>query len=138
MSLDAIQIALSERIKTLSPALPIAWPNVVYTPTVGSPFLRVNFLSGQTANPTMLGNGSLDLKRYNGVMQVALFYPLNAGEGDPRRKADAVIALFPRGSTFSHGGVDVHIDFTPYASPAFQQDAWYVLPVSIYYRADII
>lgn len=137
MSNDAIQAALATRLRTLSPALPFAWPNSAYTPTIGTAFARVGFLPAQTANPTM-GAGALDVKRYNGVMQVSLCYPINTGEGDPRRKADAVIALFPRGSTFSYGGVDVHIDYTPSASPGFSQDAWYVLPVSVYYRADII
>lgn len=137
MSNDAIQVALSTRLLTLSPALPFAWPNSAYTPVIGTPFARVGFLAAQTANPTM-GAGALDMKRYNGLMQVSLFYPVNTGEGDPRRKADAVIALFPRGLTLTHSGVVVHIDYTPSAAPGFSQDAWYVLPVSVYYRADII
>lgn len=137
MSLDAIQVALSAHVATLSPALPIAWANVAYTPIVGTPFMRVNFLPAQTYNPSM-GVGALDLKRYTGIMQVTLFYPINQGEGDPRRKADAVIALFPRGLTLTSSGVVVHVDNTPSAAPGYSQDAWYVLPVSVYYRADII
>lgn len=137
MSHDAIRAALGTRLQLLSPAIPLAWPNSAYTPVVGTPFARVAFLPGLTSNPTM-GAGSLDVKRYNGLMQVALFYPINTGEGDPRRKADAVIALFPRGLTLNASGIDVHIDYTPSAAPGFTQDAWYVLPVSVYYRADVI
>ena len=138
MSNDAIRAALSAQMMRMYPALPIAWPNTAYAPTVDDPFMRVNFLPGQTANPSMVGSGNIDLKRHNGVMQVTLFYPTNTGEGELRRKADAVIAHFPRGSSYEADGVVVNIDFTPSASPAFSQGAWYVMPVSIYYRADVI
>lgn len=136
MKQDAINAALSAELKTLAPALPIAWPNEVFNPPASTPYIRAFFLPTPTQD-VALGTGSLGLKRMSGIFQVSLYYPLNTGEGDSRRKADAVIALFPRGKTLTHGGVDVVVDATPYASPAFVSDAWYVTPVTIEYRADV-
>lgn len=136
MSYDAINTALFTKLAALAPAIPIAWPNVNYAPQIGTPYMRAAIIPYPTANPTM-GMGALDVKRYFGLLQVLLYYPINSGEGDLRRKADAVIAWFYRGLTLTSGGVSVNIDATPYASPAFVSDAWFVVPVSIPYRSDV-
>lgn len=136
MSYDAINAALFTKLAALTPVVPIAWPNVNHIPQVGVPYMRAATIPYPTSNPTM-GAGDADVKRYFGLLQVLLYYPLNSGEGDLRRKADAVIAWFYRGLTLTSGGVSVHIDATPYASPAFVSDAWFVVPVNIPYRSDV-
>ncbi len=133
MSQDAIAIALTTRLNTYSPPLFIQWPNEAASPDADVAFLSVAFLRGQPDNPAV-GPG---LTRHVGVFQINVHHPENTGEGPARRIADAIATLFAFGSSMTYGGVTVHVTRTAAVAQGFHDGAWYVVPVSVFYRADV-
>lgn len=133
-----IRAALEARLETLAPAIEIAWENMKYSPRNAIPYMQVNLMHARTANPTMCGTGSADMERHTGFLQILLHYPVNKGPGLADAKADAVVALYARGLSLTSSGVTVDILDTPTVAPSLIKDGtWYVVPVTVYFRADI-
>lgn len=133
MSQVTIKSLLEKALNALSVGLDTAFENVPFSPTNGVPHQRVFILPSQTQNPTM-GDG---FKRESGVMQVTLCYPSNAGAGAALERAEALRLGFKRGTTFTQGTLRVLIDSSPYVSQGASDGAWYMVPVSIPYVADV-
>jgi hypothetical protein len=112
----------------------IAWENM-YFPTAANrvPYQKINLLPATPENPTM-GDG---FYREVGIFQITLVYPLQLGTGDAFTRAELIRQTFPRGSSFSNGGVTVNIIKTPEIRPAMIDDEAYQLPVRVSYYADI-
>lgn len=112
----------------------IAWENFPF-PIKASriPYQRVNLLPGRPENPSM-GDGHF---RETGILQVTLMYPSQLGSGDAVARAELIRSAFPRGASFNKDGVLVRIDRTPEIVPAYVNDENYMLPVRIFYYADI-
>lgn len=137
MSELAIRGALQLRLSTMTPAIAIAWENDDYVPTLGTPFQAVNLLRAQTTNPTVAALGQ-NLTLHQGVFQVSLNYPGNAGPQPAEARAEAIKARFPRGLSLTSGSVTVRINRTPSVAPGFRNAAgWYIVPVSIPYFTHI-
>jgi hypothetical protein len=132
MSHQKIRDLLRVRLNAIASPLDTAWENVPFTPGSAA-WQRVDMLWAPTENPTMGDN----FRRANGIMQVSLFYPPNAGPDPAANKADALVAWFPRGWSVVDGSVRVKIDRTPFIGPAMQSGSWYLLPVSVPFLADI-
>lgn len=132
MSLLNIRHALEKRLSTLSPAMRTAYENTTFTPPTGG-FQAVAMLPARPANPTM---GPAH-RRENGVFQVSVNYPANAGSKEATERALLIQAHFPRGLTLTESGVTVVIDRTPSISPARMPEGRYELSVSVFYFADI-
>lgn len=134
----SLQAALEARLNSLSPALPIAWENVVYAPTdVDAPYQRVNILPGESQNNTF-GGGGTELVMEVGIFQVRLYYPSGTGRGHAAARADLIRDHFPRGLAMAAGGITVIVQRTPSVAPALEEGDWYVLPVSIPYFANVV
>lgn len=97
MTGEEIYLALMGRVETLSigsPALPIAYPETTesYSPPADGRYLDVTdfpnapFWQGMT-------DGRID----QGLLQVTVVWPQNAGLVAPKAAADQVIAHFPKG-----------------------------------------
>lgn len=111
-----------------------AWENMDFPAMANRvPYQQVNLIPAQPENPTF---GSAFHREY-GFMQVTLHYPLQLGTGEAFARAELIRSTFPRGASFSNGGVDVHIDVTPEIMRGFPADGSYVLPVRVYYYANI-
>jgi len=132
MSHQKARDLLRIRLNSIASPLDTAWENVPFTPAT-APWQQVDMLWAQTENPTM-GDS---FRRQNGIMQVGLFYPSNAGPDPAAHKADAIIAWFPRGRTMFDGTLRVLIDRTPYIGPARQEGSWYFVPVSVPFVVDV-
>jgi len=127
-----IQKALEARLAALPGPLPTAWPNVILSPPATA-YQRADLLSANPANPTF---GSA-FYRDQGIFQVTLFFPIGGGAGAALARADVIRAGFPRGSSYSNGGITVLISGTPAIAPGrVIEDRW-VVPVSIPYFANI-
>lgn len=133
MSDQNVRRALEQRLAAMSPAIPTAWENVHFTPTVGTPWQRANLLPASPDN-TMLGPREwMEI----GIFQVTLYYPAGTGSDAAQTRAEAVRAQFKRGTTVSHGGLATVITHTPAKAAAYSADGWYVVPISIRYQACI-
>jgi len=130
---DNVAIALSQRLQTYDPSIFIQFPNEAAPPDADVYYLSVAFLRGQPENPAV----GPTMERHVGVLQVNVHYPVNTGEGPARRVADALAALFPVGDSMTYGGVTVRVMQTAAAAQGFHDGAWYVVPVSVFYQADV-
>lgn len=133
----AIKGALTNRLAalTFSPAIPVAYPWVAFTPPTAAPgvvYLRATILPADTATLSV-GPGS-DAQHY-GIFQVDVFYGQGSGELAPSRIADVVMAWFKRGTTLTKDSAIVTIWKEPYAGRVIKDDPWIVIPVSISYIA---
>ena len=131
---QAIEARLYGWASTRSPALPLAWQNVAYTPTTGQTYLRGTLLPADTASNDLKG----DHRGYRGVYQVDVCAPINAGPGAAEGIAAELDALFPVNLRITVSGLAVQITGPASVGPAAQVDTHFILPVSIPYRADAI
>lgn len=116
----------------LTPKL-IAWEGVAFEPVAGVPYQKVNALYATPQNPTMGGGHT----RETGYIQISLYYPTNLGTVDVLTRAELIRSTFPRGASFSNGGVVVSIDNTPAILPGVVESETYAMAVMIPYRAEI-
>lgn len=137
-SLMKIKTALETRLKAIASLLPTQWENSAFTPPVDSAYQTVHLLPAEPVNPSILGVAGSEMYREMGIMQVTLVYPARGGAGTALSKAEAIRDWFPRGASYSYGGITAVISRTPRIGPAMVQDDRYVLPISIPYFANII
>ncbi len=123
MSLTLVRRALETALDAAL-SIDVAWENVPYTPTTGTPYARAYLLAGEPDNPEM---GGLITER--GFLQVSLFYPLGTGPAAAMATAEAIRTAFPRGASFTASGVVTQIERTPEIGPAMTEEDWYNLPV---------
>jgi len=131
MSIATIRAALESRLNGISPALPTAWSNVAYTPTVGTAWQRVELLVNQPVDYAVTS----DVVEQRGILQVTLFYPLGVGTATVAARAEAIRARFAPPQTLTSGGTSVEIVSSPFVSAGVPVDEWWALPVSIYWRS---
>lgn len=117
---------------TLSPALPVAWPNVDYTPPAAG-YLRVTHAPNTATQVTL---GTEGKNRHIGIFQVDVMLPIIIGISTPMEKAGAVAAHFKRGTVLTKDGISVRITRPPEIRPALQSLPYIQVPVIIRYQAD--
>lgn len=116
------------RLKTLSPSLPIAWESVAFTaPADGSKYLRCTITIGK---PDDRCKGS-NYYRENMTLNVYVLDKLNIGTTGALTTAEAVRALFAKGTSIEEGNVRVNILTTPHIAGTVATSDRLVVPVSI-------
>ena len=131
----AIESGLINRLVAfcLSPAIPLALPNVAFTPPTADTnvfWLKADMLP---ADSFALGiDYGADLQHY-GLMQVSVFWGQGAGELQPARLASRIIELFPRGQQIIKDGFTVAIWRHPFRGRLIKDDPWVMIPVTIPY-----
>jgi hypothetical protein len=132
MSQAVIRRAFETRLKTwadaLSPAMPIAWENVAFTPPAGR-YARAFLLPAPTESDTLERTDRL----YRGVFQVSLVMPIDKGAGAAETLVASLDAAFAH--TFTQGTLRIWLlrPFSP-ARGLSEGDRW-VMPLSAQYRA---
>jgi len=121
MSFVAANDALNTAIAALG--YPVAWPNVVFNPTVNH--LRVNVLGSRSELHTF------GLDRIPATLQIDCVVKEGDGANVAAAMADVIQAAFSRGDTFTEAGTTVRVDREPYTSTGIISNGWYSLPVSI-------
>ncbi len=109
MSSVSIRAALEVSLNSISSGFDTAFENIPFTPTTGTPYQRAFLLLADPDNPS-IGAG---LHREQGIFQVNLAYPVNAGSQAAMTRAEAIREQFSRGTSMSSGGVTVIVDNTP-------------------------
>lgn len=127
-----IKAALETRLMAMAGVLTTAFENTPVDQLV-APYQIASFLPAAPDNPT-LGTRHY---RERGVFQILLVYPSNEGAGNALAKAEAIRDWFPRGGSYSSGGVTVRVSNTPAIAPGYLEGSLYHVPVSVSYFADI-
>lgn len=109
-----------------SPALPVAMPEMSFTPPPDNKYLRVDFFANKPAWEG-LGPETMD----QGLLQVVVVWPWRKGIVAPRRIARDVMAHFPKELTLAADGVKVTINKAPYASSPVPDEPVSLTPVTI-------
>lgn len=114
---------------SLSPALPVAYEGVPFTPpTNGSGYLQPFLLANTVTNVTTDGKRL----RTRGNFQINCWVPDGTGSKKVEDLANAVAALYP---TLPKTGT-VSIESPPQTSAAFTNASWRVITVTVSYRQE--
>lgn len=117
----------------LTPALPVAYPDIAFTPPAG-PYLRVYFIPNGTER-LFIGNGEPNL--HQGILQVTVVFPAGQGSIKPNGVAGAIADHFGEGTQLPITGGLIRIDKRPSIFPAMQDTDRIQIPVSINWTAFI-
>lgn len=126
--LNDIRVALENHLATTTPSLPsIAWPNVEFTPTTGTTYLRAAFIP-ITRRPVTAG--PTPEQRHNGLFMVNIYTPENQGAAAGMAYADQIMARFNGSDSVVSGDVIVRFEYSEAKRPLHEQP-FYVIPVEI-------
>jgi hypothetical protein len=129
MSISKIQKAVFTKLAASAGLPQIIYPNIS-TPTPTGNHIRVFVLPAITE--------AIGIEKINwasGIIQASIYCKDGVGAIVAADIADTVIALFPRGTVMTNGGLSIRVDSLGYAGPAITEGGWYQIPVSIPYNA---
>ncbi|HCQ07981.1 MAG TPA: hypothetical protein DIU03_01935, partial [Leclercia adecarboxylata] len=89
--------------------LPVAWPNIAFTPPDNAPYGRVYVLPAQTVGQDLEGQ----LRTYQGILQLNIIAPAGSGVTLARGLAKSVADAFPEGLPLVAGDLTVYINGPP-------------------------
>lgn len=129
----AFETRLAAWAAAQSPAIPVAYENVTFTPPAGR-YVRCFLMPAPTECETFNG----EHRRRMGIFQVSLCMPIGTGPAAAATLAASLDAAFPIALPMTQGGIKIFILSPMAIAPAIQESDRYVVPVSCSYRADII
>lgn len=132
-SVKAAEIAeaLFRHLAIMPDLLPVAYPNVSFSPPADGRFLAASFMPNRLRGEMVRFE---DRNEATGLLQVAVYWPLNAGIVAPQRVADAVITHFARGAEIAGNGFSVRVIEDPWSSTPLTDDSRAMIPVTIPWR----
>ena len=108
----------------------VAWENVNYSPTHGTPWIRPTLILGDADIAT------LDRRQSNvGVYQVDAFYPTEKGSKDLNEKLDEIYDLFKTENKIETADVSVFIDAVTKLGASEREEAWFVGSIQVNFRS---
>lgn len=124
---QTISARFASRMTALRPQVAVAYDNIEFVPTLGSPWCRFTVLHGEGRHAAVNG-----LYRNSGIVIVQIFTPIETGDALALGIADDVAGIF-RG--WRSGAL-------LFGAPSLQRvgpdGGWYQLNVSIPYSSDQI
>lgn len=133
-----IPVLLNDRLEdlVLSPALPISWPEVHFTPPGDGKYLEVRFLPNFVARDYV---GSTDPHRHVGLYQVSVVHPRGAGIIKAVEVAGLVSAHFPADLALDSADPEFRLVVTskPSVAAPLTEEKSLRVPVTIPWRAII-
>ena len=126
MSFKNIQIALDTALNSVPSVPTIAWPNTLFTPTLGTPFVVPNLLP--SANTV-----STSVETYKGIYQIDINVPINKGTSQIYAIADAIKTYFQAKSLVANGQTTLIQAVS--LGPIQRDNAWYSTNVDINYSS---
>lgn len=135
MSDALVRAAFETRLQTWadaqSPAIPIAFENVAFTPPT-TRYIRAFMLPARTVSLTL---EQTDRQR-KGIYQVSLVLPSGDGVAAGTSLTAALDALFPTNVPMTQGSITVNLTSPMSAATPIQEGDRWVIPVSAYYQSD--
>lgn len=119
-------LARCETLSVGTPVLPVAMPEMSFTPPTDNKYLRVDFFANKPAWEG-LGPETMD----QGLLQVVVVWPWRRGIVAPRRIARDVMSHFPKGLDLTGSGVKVTINKAPWAASPILEEPVSMTPVTI-------
>jgi hypothetical protein len=128
---EAAQIidALLAHCTTLSvgsPALPIAYPEVSFTPPADGKYLQIDFFANKPA-----WEGLSSGKLAQGLLQITVIWPRGHGVVAPNQNAQEVMDHFAKGTTLFDGEMKVTVNQEPWAASPITDGTIIRVPVTI-------
>lgn len=131
---EAFETRIAAFAAAQTPAMPVAWENVTFAPSPAIAYLQCFMMPAPTQNPWM----GVTANRLVGIFQINVYGIQDEGAGPTEQIADALIALFPRGTGMQQNGVTVNIDYTPTRAKGMSDPrGFFFIPVRIRYRQDV-
>lgn len=127
----AFEKTLADWAAAQTPAIPVAYENVSFTPPATGPYLRCFLLPADTVDRTIAGS----LTEYNGLFQVNVVCPAGTGPTAAEALTAAIAALFPAKSRLSFDGQTVMVATPMRERPALQDTSTYTIPMDCRYAA---
>ena len=126
-----IRAALVTHYQGLGLALPVQWEN---TESINDEqFIKFDFIPNVNGAATLGTNGA---DRHQGLLQLLIKKPIEAGPGDSLTLASTIVEHFKRGSVVSYNGVSVKIKNAT-AGGAYPSADKYITPITITWQSDI-
>jgi hypothetical protein len=127
--LNTLTARFNTQFSASQPTVSIAWPNIEFTPTTGSPWVRFSLRS---ADASQVGFGSSAVRdRFLGTVFVQVFTPIDQGASPALQIADDAAAALRRYSTT---GLFTRTPLIQAIGPT--GDGWYQVNVSVPYQRD--
>lgn len=117
---------------TLTPVLPVAWPNVTFAPPSTKKYLRVQYVPNITNRRFVNSDGQHE---HVGLLQVSVHWPQGAGEAAPREIAGKIVDHFPADLRLAFDGGYARITQAPTVADLIVEDAQVQIPVLIQWSA---
>jgi hypothetical protein len=131
--IENIQTALDTILKTWADAEPIvvAWENIGRQTDIDVPHVASFLLPAETG---VIGLADIAADSYVGIYQVNVYVEKGDGTGSSRPLVDGLLKAFLKGTTVTVDGQITRIE-TSWRSNAIDNEAWYVIPVSVRYKS---
>lgn len=138
MSRLAVETSLENRLIEWNAArpeaerLPIAWPNVIFSPPSQEIYLRVDHLPAPATSADLAG----DHRQWEGIMQVGVSLPAGRGLAEVGELAAELDAAFPPSHPWTlEDGIWVMVRQPVSQMPAIQETNRVFVPLSIRYTS---
>ncbi len=131
--IDNIQSALDSILNDWAQAEPIvvSWENLGRQTDIDEPHVASFLIPAETDAPAVGNGDSLD---YTGVYQVSVYVQKGKGTIESRPLVDRLLTAFSRGTERIVDGQRTRV-IKSWRSSAIDNDAWYLIPVSVRYRS---
>ena len=127
MSQTDINIACNVILNN-SPAFDVVWENSSSKPT--DTHYQQSFIPVESENISVEYDGSQEL---SGIYQVLIVIPIDKGLADAITGEADLLNKFSRGTSLNYNSQIAEVEKT-YIGSGFQNDRWWVVPVSVEYR----
>ena len=126
--------AIEKKLNTLPGVIATAREGMSFTPTVGTPYQRINILK---AAPDDMTQGR-KMTRSFGIAQITLFYPAPVATGTtlPDNMAESIKSLFKPVQTITEGSTKVFITDSATITTGYADGDRWVVPVSVKFYFD--
>jgi len=126
---DALLYHLS--LFSYSPAIPVAYPGIKYTPTPDATYIEAHFFTTPTDRLFMTTNAPHE---HGGLLQLSLRTKLGLGDIASRIIAAAVLSHFAEDVPIDRNSVRVRVLGRGTAAAGRQDGAWWHTPITIRWR----
>jgi hypothetical protein len=123
-------LARAAFMATEGPTLPVAFPDVAFTPPSPPKYLEISHLPNRP-----FWEGLTDGVIAQGIFQITVHWPLGQGQISPVDMAGQVMAFFPKGTKLFDTGLRISVYGEPWYSQPLTNPQDITVPVSIPYRA---
>lgn len=122
-----IRAALETHLDGTSGIPDVAWQNLDYKPTTGTPFIKFQFQPNFREIAIIATNPR---QHYRGLCTFLLHYPENSGPGASQEVVDTLVDRFEAATDITHSSTTITIESVRQGVP-YDDPPWFVTPVVV-------